>query len=483
MALVVKVIALVPALALLGACGSTSDSGMSASTLTNDDYTVGGTASGMIGAGLKLQINGGSTLPLAVNGAFTFPGTIHSGGSYLVTIATQPSNPPQTCVLKGASGTVGSSAITNVAVTCNQFAYGANGTGIFCFAVNTTSGALAPLAQPQCDSGDLVTVAVDPAGPFVYATDGSGPNTTGGNVRMYRVGSATGALVRLSAISAEPSTAAYVFSITVDPTGSFVYAGGYGNSVSAFAIDPNTGLLTALPESPFAAGGGYINALTTDPSGKFLYTANTTTNDVSALAIDPTTGSLTPVPGSPFAAGNAPEAIVVDPVGRFVFVATSVNASVSTAAPVFAPNVAVFTIDSSTGALAPAPASSLTVPCPNQSGGASSLAVDASGAFLYVIITCPMPGSAPISYIWGFAIDPSTGALAALPASPFLSGPEPNGPADVTARGQVLYVSNGIGTVSTFAIDEMTGGLTQVTGSPIISGSNTEALYNIVFVP
>ncbi|HXO63289.1 MAG TPA: hypothetical protein VN882_01190, partial [Steroidobacteraceae bacterium] len=70
-----------------------------------------------------------------------------------------------------------------------------------------------------------------------------------------------------------------------------------------------------------------------------------------------------------------------------------------------------------------------------------------------------------------------------LPASPFLSGPEPNGPADVTARGQVLYVSNGIGTVSTFAIDEMTGGLTQVTGSPIISGSNTEALYNIVFVP
>jgi 6-phosphogluconolactonase (cycloisomerase 2 family) len=49
-------------------------------------------------------------------------------------------------------------------------------------------------------------------------------------------------------------------------------------------------------------------------------------------------------------------------------------------------------------------------------------------------------------------------------------------------RGDVLYVSNGNGTVSLFAIDETTGGLTQMNGSPIVSASNT-ALYNLAFGP
>ena len=120
---------------------------------------------------------------------------------------------------------------------------------------------------------------------------------------------------------------------------------------------------------------------------------------------------------------------------------------------------------------------------PYQNGGASSLAIDASGGFLYAVNTCPAPGSLPTSYVWGFAIDPSTGALTALAGSPLLSGSDLNGPSDVTVRGQVLYVSNGIGTISMFAIDKMTGDLTQISGSPIILGSNTATPYNIAFAP
>src|SRR5580658_2284002 len=254
-------------------------SGAPASTTGN--HTVGGTASGILGGGLILRLNGGAGLPLASN---------------------------------GATGAVASSAITTVVVTCTsapiQFAYGGNHVGIYCFAVNAISSALVPLAEPQCDSGELVAVAIDPVGQFVYATDSSGSPPAGsiaaaGSVRMYRIDSATGQLVRLSAIGAEPPTPAGPISISVDPTGHFVYVGA-ADSVSAYAIDATTGLLTALPGSPFAAAGGYANGLAIDPSGKFLYTANTTTNNVSALAIDATTGSLTPMPGSPFAAGDAP---------------------------------------------------------------------------------------------------------------------------------------------------------------------------------
>jgi hypothetical protein len=60
--------------------------------------------------------------------------------------------------------------------------------------------------------------------------------------------------------------------------------------------------------------------------------------------------------------------------------------------------------------------------------------------------------------------------------------PGPNGPSDLTVRGNVLYVSNGNGTVSLFAIDEAAGGLTQMNGSPIAFGSDM-ALYNLAFAP
>jgi 6-phosphogluconolactonase len=383
---------------------------------------------------------------------------------------------------------VASSAITTVIVTCTsapiQFAYGGNHAGINCFAVNAISSALAPLAEPQCDSGQLVAVAVDPAGPFLYATDSPPAGSMGpavappGSVRMYQIDSATGQLVRLSAIGAEPPTPPGPISIAVDPTGHFVYVGA-SDSVSAYAIDPTAGFLTASPGSPFAAAGGYVNELGIDPSGKFLYTANTITNNVSALAIDATTGSLTPIPGSPFAAGEAPIALAIDPTSRFVFVAT-----------LHSSNVSAFTIDSVTGALSPAPGSPFTVPCPPGSlASVDSLAVDASGAFLFVVNNCGIAISYAnnIDYIWGFAIDHNTGALAALPGSPLFSEsdpepPGPNGPSEVTVRGNVLYVSNANGTVSLFAIDETAGGLTQMNGSPTAFGSNM-ALYNLAFGP
>jgi len=508
MASVIRTLALAAVLVTLSACGGTSDSappgaananvspsinvaggsgtkgGSSGATSSpTSDYTVGGTASGILGGGLILQLNGGAGLQLAANGAFTFPDAIPTGSSYLVTIAAQPSDPPQTCVLDGATGAVASSVIVTCTSAPIKFAYGGNHAGIYCFAVNAISSALVPLAEPQCDSGQLIAVAVDPAGPFVYATDNSGSPPAGsiasaGSVRMYQIDSATGQLVRLSAIGAEPPTPAGPISIAVDPTGHFVYVGA-SDSVSAYAIDPTTGLLTALPRSPFAAAGGYLNELAIDPSGKFLYTANTTTNNVSALAIDATTGSLTPMPGSPFAAGDAPIALAIDPASRFVFVAN-----------LHSSNVSAFTIDSATGALSPAPGSPFTVPCPSGSlASADSLAVDASGAFLFVVNNCGIAISYAnnIDYIWGFAIDRNTGALAALPGSPLFSQsdpepPGPNGPSDVTVRGNVLYVSNGNGTVSLFAIDETTGGLTQMNGSPIASGSDM-ALYNLAFAP
>ncbi len=84
-------------------------------------YTVGGRVSGVAGSGLVLQINGSATLSMGANGLFVFTDGLPTGATYSVTVATQPSNPTQTCTVANGSGTIGSANVTNVAVTCATF--------------------------------------------------------------------------------------------------------------------------------------------------------------------------------------------------------------------------------------------------------------------------------------------------------------------------------------------------------------------------
>lgn len=54
-----------------------------------------GTVSGLQGSGLRLQISGGADLTITASDAFVLPGTLQSGASYAVTVASQPND--QTC--------------------------------------------------------------------------------------------------------------------------------------------------------------------------------------------------------------------------------------------------------------------------------------------------------------------------------------------------------------------------------------------------
>lgn len=82
------------------------------------DYTVAGTVSGLAGANLTLQLNGGSNLAITSNGPFAFPDSLPSGATYNVSVFQQPDTPTQQCSVTNACGTVGSANITNVRVTC-----------------------------------------------------------------------------------------------------------------------------------------------------------------------------------------------------------------------------------------------------------------------------------------------------------------------------------------------------------------------------
>jgi hypothetical protein len=85
---------------------------------TTTTYTVSGTISGLAGTGLVLENNSGDNLPVSAKAtAFAFPTPVDGGASYKVAVLTQPSNPTQSCIVTGASGTA-SVNVTTVLVSC-----------------------------------------------------------------------------------------------------------------------------------------------------------------------------------------------------------------------------------------------------------------------------------------------------------------------------------------------------------------------------
>jgi len=343
-------------------------------TCTTNTYTVGGSVGGLVGSGLVLQDNGGDDLAVAANGNFIFSTAVASGSAYAVTIKTQPTTPSQTCVAANVGGTVAAANIANVALTCTlepgRFAYVA-GSAIYCYAVNAVTGALAALAGSPCDSGQGMSgVAVDPSGRFAYAT-----LNASNEVRAYVINSATGALTAIVGSQLNGGGGNPV-DIAVDPLGQFVYMANYAGSISAFSFDSTTGVLTAVSGSPFATAPAAIsgqvpgaNSVTIDPTGKFLYSAINQGNDISGYLIDPTTGALTPITGSPFPAGNVPMTVRVDPSGRYAYV-TNANSN----------NISAYSINSSTGALTQIAGS----PFSSGGLFPTGLAIDPSGGFIYV---------------------------------------------------------------------------------------------------
>jgi len=91
--------------------------------------TVGGSASGLSGSGLILQLNGANDLAVGANGKFSFPKALAKGSAYEVTIKASPSAPiKQTCAVSQGSGSITGAAINNVAVTCTTYSFAVGGT-------------------------------------------------------------------------------------------------------------------------------------------------------------------------------------------------------------------------------------------------------------------------------------------------------------------------------------------------------------------
>jgi 6-phosphogluconolactonase len=404
-----------------------------------------GSISGLVGSRLVLQNN---TTRLSqfngpgANGSGVVFGTASVNSSYAVTVLTQPTGPSQTCTVTNGTGTVGSSGVTTIAVSCvinpPRFLYVANrGSGdVSGYTIDAVSGALATITGSPFTTGSLpVAIAVDPTGAYVYVA-----NQTGGNISAFTIDRATGALTAV--IGSPFATGALPTSVAVDPSSSFVYVTNRSaGTVSGYAITAGSGALTALSGGVIASGRS-PSAVTVDPLGEFVYAANQSDGTFSVLSING--GMLSADAGSPFLAGASPSALALDPTGHYLYLA---NSAANTLTAIGGLPVS--------GSAAPGPiggspyATDLTP---------TAIGISAVNNFVYVA----NQGANDIS---GYMLNTGTGMLTALSGSPFAS-PQPSSIA-VDPTGKFAYVANSVtNTVSAFAIAPTSGALTPISGSP-----------------
>ncbi|MBL8022166.1 MAG: beta-propeller fold lactonase family protein [Leptospirales bacterium] len=262
---------------------------------------------------------GGATLYSATihpSGRFLYAGSDSAGSIYGYSIGSSGS-------LTALSGSPFSAPANPAGVTAEpsgRFLFaGINNTPngrVAVFSIDSTGGLSQVSGSPFVCGDDTLSVTTDLAGRFIY-----GVNYFSTNVFGY-VMNASGSLTQVSGSPfAAGSASAFV---TVDPAGRFAYVANSGDAsgllaVSGYTINQSTGALTQVTGSPFAAGANPIG-VATDPHGKFLYSANTASNNVSAFTIDQTTGIITTVAGSPYvAAGGSPQPFAVTILSRYEF--------------------------------------------------------------------------------------------------------------------------------------------------------------------
>ncbi len=349
------------------------------------------------------------------------------------------------------------------------------------FATGIAAGTSTITASEGTVQATATLMVSNPMPRFAYVS----PAKHGPEVEIYTEG-ADGSLTQ---VQGSPILLAGANDMTIDPEGKFLFTTEQGPglqppvSVNSYAVDHTTGTFSLPPLSTLCCNFGDFNLLLSS-SEQVLHVDNS--QAISTISVDPA-ATLALVGSTPVLVSSAPAntaAIVMEPAGKFIYAAIVVPASVG-----------IFTVQSSNGILTeqgtvpiagPAPdvlvidptGQFLYVMHPNNdlqsfslnatTGGLTSIgttqtrgypsagATHPSGKWIYVGMCCN--GNPSVS---GFSIDPATGNLTEVTNVATPGGGEP---VIVVAEptGRFLYVEENFGT-DVFSIDPKSGALALVT--------------------
>jgi 6-phosphogluconolactonase (cycloisomerase 2 family) len=162
----------------------------------------------------------------------------------------------------------------------------------------------------------------------------------------------------------------------------FVFAADSAG-VAVYTRNDVTGVLTPVAGSPFPSKEA-VTSIALDFTSRYLFTANRATSKISMFTIDPITGTLQEVPNSPFASifTDQPMFLSTESSGQFLYV---INFNGSSA---FASSVESFHIDPATLGLIPFSTGAIDLPGLFRGG-----ATHPNGKVFYAYLNDPSPSN------------------------------------------------------------------------------------------
>lgn len=460
------------------ACGSDDDDlrGTSAGT-GNAGASVGGAASGRAGRGDSarggaISSSGGAGRGQAAQGGHGQAGPARAGGGSRATSGGRSGSGAQAgtrnagggvSAQSGAGATSGNAEAgesgggqAGATNTGNAGQSGASAgpervyvstylNGLHALALDLDAGLLSEPAGAPVDTGaHLYALTADPRGHFVVSA-----NLDAKVLKLYAVG-ADGTLptepTESVTLDDEPITVAFA------PSGAFLYVGTTSDdAIRTFGVNPSTGALTLVGE-PFVLPSppAYIAA---DPLGRFVYV---TADGIHGFSVG-ATGVLTELDESPF--GLSPPAfagaLALRPDGAFLYTSGSALSAFAVGA---------------NGKLSELPDSPFSADVASDVF-AGDIAVDPQGRYLYVT-------SFATQDLSGFAIDPVSGALDAVPASPRRTSAPYSVAVDAT--GSAIFVGNDDGTIAVFSLDRDNGSFAELPASPFSGLGGLQPQFAVV---
>jgi len=291
--------------------------------------------------------------------------------------------------------------------------------GIFQYSINPGTGVLTQVGSLQVESFGPQVLALQPLQQYLYASIASGV--------IYGYDFLAGGALNRIALADEPDVFP-TYSIVSDPAGAWLFgidadpSGSGSIDAATWQINPGGSLgSTAFGSWSFSGPGVAVTASPTE------YGPVAISSDGFWWGLyDPSnTGAM----WGAGATGNSPSAIAYDGAGRFVYVANSADNTISG-----------FTSygNNLIGLNGGVPYATGTTP--------SAIAGDPWGRYLYV-------ANAGSQTIWEYSIDPLSGNLTPLSASPLALGVSPNS-LTMDYTGNFLYATNSAaGTVSVMSLN------------------------------
>lgn len=158
----------------------------------------------------------------------------------------------------------------------------------------SSSGVLTPIAGSPFAAGSTPTgIAIDPTSRFLYATDSVQNELIAYNIQ------AAGVLD--PRVNGPFTTGTFPVNVVADPRGEYLYVTNYNSStISEYTIAQSTGTPSLGSSSSFNTRSPFPTCIVVEPSlGQYVYTSDFSSY-VTGAQLNPHTGALTNVQDSPF---------------------------------------------------------------------------------------------------------------------------------------------------------------------------------------